>query len=120
MNWLGINQNDQMKTEFTDRWPKWFTYQSAPSCGWTALLLKLCEDLESVVGEDFRVLQVKEKFGGLRFYVGGATEAAHKLIAEAEAQSYLVCEVCGAPGKMRGGHWYKTLCDEHEKARQTA
>jgi len=104
-----------MRDLFLTRWPKWFTYASAPGCGWTPLLIDLCEKLEAVVGEDFHVLQVKEKFGTLRFYVYGANEAARELIAEAEEASAKICEVCGEPGFIRGGRWMKTLCEAHEK-----
>jgi hypothetical protein len=44
--------------------------------GWFDILWRLCVDLEPLVAEfeqetesQFEVLQVKEKFGGLRFYV---------------------------------------------------
>lgn len=57
--------------------------------------------------------QVKEKFGGLRFYVDGATEKHWNYIAFAENMSYRVCEDCGAPGKLYTDGWHKTLCDIH-------
>ncbi|MEK7090164.1 MAG: hypothetical protein AAB930_01100, partial [Patescibacteria group bacterium] len=38
--------------------------------GWFGLIKKLCEKLKDLDLKDFRVTQVKEKFGGLRFYVG--------------------------------------------------
>lgn len=41
------------------------------SSGWFALVDQLCADLEAILGdrgEDFVVDQVKQKFGGLRFY----------------------------------------------------
>ena len=59
------------------------------------------------------VTQVKEKFGTLRFYVGAATDEHYNYIRFAEALSARTCEVCGAPGKMRGHGWYYTDCDEH-------
>lgn len=55
--------------------------------------------------------QVKEKWGGLRWYVGDAPGIVHKRIEEAEALSYTICEECGKPGKPRKGGWVKTLCD---------
>jgi hypothetical protein len=33
--------------------------------------------------------------------------------------SYTICEECGAPGKLRGGGWMRTLCDKHEEERQS-
>ena len=50
--------------------------------GWFDILWRVCEDLEPLVAEfevaggpKFEVLQVKEKFGGLRFDVTHANDA---------------------------------------------
>jgi hypothetical protein len=78
--------------------------------GWRTLidpLVELCQR------NDVTVLQVKEKFGGLRFYVGEAPPAIHEAIRAAEKASYTMCENCGAPGRVRGGSWMRTLCDAH-------
>ena len=61
------------------------------------------------------VIQVKEKFGGLRFYVGSAPDWYFDLITFYEHQSRGICEECGAKGEtisFRG--WLKTLCDKCE------
>jgi hypothetical protein len=57
--------------------------------------------------------QVKEKFGGLRFYVNGATDKHWNYISFAESMSYRTCEECGAPGKLYTDGWHRTLCDIH-------
>lgn len=57
--------------------------------------------------------QVKEKFGGLRFYVQAATEKHYNYITFAESMSYRTCEVCGAPGKRYTDGWHQTLCEAH-------
>lgn len=84
--------------------------------GWYNIIDKLCAKLEPqgvVAG------QVKEKFGGLRFYINpvdnGDWNMIHKAINEAEAESFRTCETCGKPGERRGGSWVRTLCDECEK-----
>ncbi len=59
------------------------------------------------------IAQVKEKFGGLRFYVYGGTEEHRHFIRFAEAMSYRTCEQCGAPGETRNTGYMKTLCDRH-------
>lgn len=61
-------------------------------------------------------VQIKEKFGGLRFYARGEDEFSAGLIAFAEAYSYKICEVCGQSGKARKGLWIRTLCDLHDRA----
>jgi hypothetical protein len=64
------------------------------------------------------VLQAKEKFGGLRFYLLNEPPELHAIIQQAENQSYKTCEQCGAPGKARNGGWIKVLCDEHAQGRE--
>lgn len=82
--------------------------------GWYDLLLRLSQDLEAL-NEDITIIDIKEKFGGLRFYVASATSKAHQLIDDAEEESYKICERCGAPGSPRGQSWTKTVCDIHFK-----
>ena len=55
--------------------------------------------------------QVKEKFGGLRFYVNHSDEYIDGLISMAESMSLRTCEHCGNPGKENeDGYWISTLC----------
>lgn len=70
--------------------------------------------------------QIKEKFGGLRFYYDTPCELPKEVLSEVEAaiqlaenKSYTICEYCGASdSKMRnqtpdgGNRWIKTLCDK--------
>jgi hypothetical protein len=58
-------------------------------------------------------VQVKEKFGGLRFYVQAATKEHYNYISFAESMSYRTCESCGADGKTYTDGWHTTLCDIH-------
>ena len=64
--------------------------------GWIPLVDKLIADLLAI-GWDGDIQQGKEKFGGLRFYVGKVTPEQHALIQKAEALSYDVCDECGLP-----------------------
>lgn len=57
--------------------------------------------------------QVKEKFGGLRFYYSGGDEYISGLVSMAESMSYATCEECGNPGKPNIGGWIRTLCTTH-------
>ena len=80
--------------------------------GWAVLL----DRLFAAKPEETLVVQVKEKFGGLRFYVSSCTREFFALIHAAENESFRVCESCGAPGspKTPGGNphgWIKTICD---------
>lgn len=62
-----------------------------------------------------KAFQVKEKFGGLRFYMTCGTDEIYDLISKAEALSCKTCEECGEPGEERSGGWIHTLCNNcHE------
>jgi len=85
--------------------------------GWVNLLDILCGTIEAHLLDrrelkDFRVDQVKEKFGGLRFYVSGGDEFIDGMISLTENLSYTICEECGNPGEVTGKSWYKVLCRE--------
>lgn len=84
--------------------------------GWFDLIDKLSEKLSKFEGVE--AAQVKEKFGGLRFYIDGTTkknrEEVHNLTMNAEIESFTICENCGNPGERRSGNWVRTLCDECE------
>lgn len=82
--------------------------------GWANIVHPLIARAEL---EGVQILQVKEKFGGLRFYTGPANQKFYDAIEEAERQSFQTCEDCGKPGKVRGGGWLRTLCDEHAAKR---
>jgi hypothetical protein len=57
-------------------------------------------EVEKATGRPFEVLQVKQKFGSLRFYVshGHRTDAILQRIEIGESESLRTCEVCGQPG----------------------
>jgi hypothetical protein len=60
------------------------------------------------------VQQIKEKFGGLRFYYQGGDEHISGIESMAESWAYRTCETCGNKGERRSGGWIRTLCDAHE------
>lgn len=85
--------------------------------GWHDLIRKLCRGIQAALDADpalkpmFRAVQVKEKYGGLRFYVDGGTDAIEAMIDAAEHESQRTCEECGAVGRtLENCGWYKTLC----------
>lgn len=82
--------------------------------GWYPLIEELIQKLNRLP-EEIYVTQVKEKFGGLRFYVASCGEEAYTLIHRYEGYSYHICEICGefwtAKLRIKNG-WYKTTCDK--------
>ena len=80
--------------------------------GWAKLVTK-CYNACAENGVD--ISQIKEKFGGLRFYVCSAPVHVFDIIDTAEDESYSVCEQCGKPGQPRTDRgWIKTLCSDCE------
>ncbi len=86
--------------------------------GWFELIWNLCSVIEILLPPkaEFEVLQVKEKYGGLRFYFGGGGESfdlIQTVVNWAENQSENICEVCGEWGKSYSPFgWVVTLCDK--------
>jgi hypothetical protein len=64
--------------------------------------------------------QIKEKFGGLRFYYQGGDEHIRGMETMAEVWAGHTCETCGDKGKRRSGGWIRTLCDKHEAMYQVS
>lgn len=80
--------------------------------GWFDLIYSvaaICEPFALLAAnneEPFVATQVKEKFGGLRFYTSACPEEyfdfIYGLIHEAESKSYETCENCGGSTKDAG------------------
>ena len=91
--------------------------------GWDKLIGRLSKKLEKMIKRfpkkergQFRVIQVKEKYGTLNFYICCGTEKMYKVIEEAEDESSKICEFCGRKGELREhGYWFTTLCDRGVK-----
>jgi RNA polymerase-binding transcription factor DksA len=125
----GEKMNQTWEVEITNKYPKTFARLSYFECsgGWKDLIAEIAEVSEKYnntqVNSDYHITaaQVKEKFGGLRFYIDSGEECPHEvyleisnLIAEVENRSYKTCEVCGEEAqKRRERSWVKTLCDKH-------
>lgn len=100
-------------------WDGQFVWKSLPGEGWWEIIARLNDDLREIA-PDYKVLQVKEKFGTLRFYVTGVPYPGpgYERIREAEYESARTCEMCGQPGRLRDDtYWLKTLCDEDVERR---
>jgi len=114
--------------ELLVKYPKLYAKLSYFECenGWINLIDELSGKLEEINNkytnfEDrIYAVQVKQKFGGLRFYCYSTENIAKedyelkdKLIEEAEKASFTICEMCSKPAtpvNIRG--WITTLCDQ--------
>ena len=79
--------------------------------GWTDIVYELCAKIKKIA-PDTKVGQIKEKFGGLRFYLNtSSSNKVRVLIDDAENKSFKTCEICGEPGKIDSVKgWLLTLC----------
>jgi len=88
--------------------------------GWTGLLISLSEAITKLdPNGNIKASQVKQKFGGLRFYYWGIANSHEiankisKIVHKYEDNSYKVCEDCGNKGSLRKYlPWVQTLCDK--------
>ena len=84
--------------------------------GWLNILYttsKKIHDINIKHGINCQAVQIKEKFGTLRYYVTGANDEQYKVIEEAEQLSEVTCEECGSTGdhvKTQGPGWIRTIC----------
>lgn len=105
----------------------------AVGSGWWPILEVLCRQIQHHVDwkqeqkekygrgdgcPNVTVAQIKEKFGGLRFYYDGGDDVVDGMVRMAESWAAHTCEECGNPGTTRSGGWVRTLCDKHEAERQ--
>jgi len=91
--------------------------------GWFTLLDQLMHSIEWHLDPShtwprkerlpFQIVQVKEKFGGLRFYFHGGDDYIHGMVSFAEALSYKICEHCGSTNNVTQTEgWIITLCED--------
>ena len=84
--------------------PKSCMFFGFPGDGWFKLIDNLSYKLERIIDKNpncgLRALQVKEKFGVLRFYywMNEIIPEVDKLVREAEQESSRTCEDCGLLG----------------------
>ena len=93
--------------------------------GWWPIIESLCANIQShtdwwnknretrPVVEQVVVAQIKEKFGGLRFYYEGGDDKIQGMVRMAEAWADAVCEDCGAPATKKTTGWIRNVCDKH-------
>jgi len=93
-----------------------YQYAFAVGDGWYKLIYELVHEIRinDLKKGDWitKATQVKEKFGGLRFYVTGTSDKNWALIRNAEQKSYAVCEETGSEvevGTWNNG-WVRTMC----------
>ena len=85
--------------------------------GWYNIIYELFECLAPYVKHlkepNFQILQVKQKFGGLRIYTTHETDIIVRgLVNWSEQRANSICEICGEIGKPNGK---SVRCEKHNK-----
>jgi hypothetical protein len=116
---------DKFEQELKTRFPEMLTESNIGlwvGKGWHHIVFRLCEYIQWHVKNHpnaaIQIKQIKEKFGGLRFYYTGGDDVIRGMVMMAEGWAITTCEVCGEPGTRRSGGWLKVLCDKHDKERK--
>lgn len=102
--------------------PLYWGFEHGP--GWGPLIRTLCADINTLISDypdvEIAVVQVKEKFGALRFYCQLAENCPEDLrlkiralIDAASAESLKTCETCAKPSGLDKSRAYiVTRCPE--------
>ena len=90
--------------------------------GWYDLIDSLCSllqwDIDKNGEPQIEAIQVKEKYGSLRFYTNGETKKQYGYINFAEYFSTHICECCGSNKNVKQTEgWITTLCEDCMKKR---
>jgi hypothetical protein len=89
--------------------------------GWYQLVVD-CDKELAAVDPKYSILQIKEKFGGLRYYMTPSNDttpeqrdAMWAITGKYEDLSWTICEATGGPGVLMKsiGGWRKTLNPEY-------
>lgn len=109
--------------EIIEKCPNVFRHIKYVECcsGWKDLIFETAIAVENElvklpphIVEEMYATQIKEKFGGLRFYMSYCHEVIDDIISRAESKSTSICEVCGSPGSRKIDRgWIQTLCNSH-------
>lgn len=84
--------------------------------GWRkAFGIQMCKDIKSQLIKEnylykYRILQIKEKFGTLRWYDARCSKDIFNIINKYEDLSYNTCICCGKPAKYISKGWISPYC----------
>ena len=78
---------------------------------------QMCEELKTELERigflyDYRIVQIKEKYGCLRWYDNGISREGHKIIGKYEEISKGICICCGKPATRITLGWISPFCDD--------
>jgi len=76
---------------------------------------QMLKELKEALGDfadKYRITQIKEKYGALRWYDSGCTKEGHDVVNKYEQLSNYICIKCGKPATKVTTGWISPLCDD--------
>lgn len=95
-----------------------FTELDAMEPGWRkAFGIQMCKEIKAQLKKDhylyqYRIAQIKEKFGYLHWYDEGSSREVQDIISKYEDISWNTCLVCGKPATKITSGWISPYCDD--------
>ena len=107
---------------WTDKVPEDYDYHytelDAMPDGWRiAFGEQMCQEITDALIEidyleKYRITQIKEKYGMLRWYDFGASRKIYDIISKYEGISQVTCICCGKPATQITTGWISPYCDD--------
>jgi len=113
---------EQYKDLFSDKF-----YDFSISDGWLTIITSLLKSIENDIKyndmPDVKIIQIKQKFGGLRVYYDGGNDATRGMVTMSMVITEETCEDCGSTEDISQTSGYiRTLCtkckNNHEVERK--
>ena len=95
-----------------------YTELDAMEPGWRkAFGIQMCKDIRKQLIKEkklfkWRIVQLKEKFAGMRLYSNFASDELYDIIDKYTQISYRTCGVCGKPATKISKGWIYPYCDD--------
>ena len=111
---LSEHLDDSDKEYVLEKFSDCFDY--SPNQHWTSVIADLVKIMKHRENHNkdlnYKVMQVKTKFGRMRFYVENCDDYLYGAIRLAEEQCYKICNTCGSYGKekLNTGSYNKSHC----------
>jgi len=115
MNYIEMDQYEfykKLKEDFPLLFGEHLRFiETAP--GWNNLIYEFFEKVSAMKLDNYKLMQIKEKFGGLRLYADGGNDEIRNLVSSFEQRASVTCESCGAVksvGAASINGWLSVLC----------
>lgn len=118
--WLNLDEDEAINYLNIEK-DKIYTFIDCAPDGWAKLCEDLCAEIKPLLERvgyenEYRLCQVKEKYGTLRWYDNGVPDEIWNeymaIIKKYEELSAKTCCICGAPATKISKGWICPFCDK--------